>query len=176
MRKILLSLLAISFFILTLSGCAQEMKTQPVLYFSADAVFKTDDITMKSKVESFNTEDVTVTMLSPDNVNGISYQRVKSTLYITYNELRCIATNDYLPRFSPVSVVFDSLLSMQDGTCTFSCFEGDFAVYKNQTGTLKQTVYVDKKSGYIYRISAPYANCEITFSNINQQKKTHLSE
>lgn len=168
MRKILLSLLAISFFICTLSGC-KSIEKEPAVYFCADAVIKTEDISMNIKVDSLQHKNIFVSVMSPDSLKGMSYQLVNSTMYISYNKLKCVTKSGYLPRFSPVSVVIDSLLSLQSNSCVRIGEKDGFFIYADKSDTLKREIFIDKRSGCISRISAPYANCVITFSNVKKQ-------
>ena len=169
MRKILLSLLAILFFVFGLCACDINEPQQKSVYFCGDAVIKTKDITLNAKVDFLGHNNLFLSVMSPKTVKGLCYQLVGSSLYISYDNLECVTKSDYLPQFSPINVIIDSLVAFENNCFKLEKYDGKYAVYKDSKSTLDTKIYVDKKSGAISRISAPYADCEVQFSGVTKQ-------
>ncbi len=166
MKKLIVSLLAISFFMLIFCGCEKESGVTPATLFKADAVIKTDDITINATVEAISNENVRVIVNSPKELNNLSYERVNSSLYIEYNSLKCTADSDYLPSFDPFDVLIDTLVSMNCTQIEFERTDGDCDVYTGMTDAGKYCAYFDIKSGALAKIEPSFADAEITFSNV----------
>ncbi len=166
MKKLIASLLAISFFMPIFCGCGKEGGVNPVTIFKADADIKTDDTTVKATVETISTDNVRVVVNSPKELNNLSYERVNSSLYIEYNSLKCTADSDYLPPFNPFDVLIDSLVSMNSTQLNFEKNESGCDVYSGFTDAGKYYAYFDSVSGNLEKIEPTFADVEITFSNV----------
>lgn len=169
MRKFMISLLAISFFIVMLSGCKEKSPEPLCNYFSGDAVILADDRKFDVKVSSTIGQNVTLSYLSGDSTKGLSYRVTNSTMYISYGELSCMTKVDYLPSFCYADVVIDTLLSMQKNTASFVKEVEQYNEYKLDNGSGEVRVFADKKSGCIAKIKPMYADCEISFSDVKKQ-------
>ena len=146
MRKVFMSLLAISFFIILLCGCNNSTKQiQP--YFTADCVVTNAQLNFKLQLCSYN----------------------------KYNDLECIAHDDYLPYFSGVDVLFDALLCCKNNTVSYLRTQGDFDVYKAKLEYCDCEIFVDSKSGQIKKISPKLYGVSITFDNIKIYKKVPVA-
>ena len=170
MRKVFMSLLAISFFIILLCGCNDSTKQiQP--YFTADCVVTNAQLNFKLQLCSYNKNSVSAILKSKDTLNGLEFEKNNSTLYIRYNDLECIANDDYLPYFSGVDVLFDALLCCKNNTVSYLRSQGDFDVYKAKLEYCDCEIFVDSKSGQIKKISPKLYGVNITFDNIKIYKK-----
>ncbi len=166
MRKVLLSLLAISFFIFNLSGCEADTRKPPQVYFSADAVITDSDITMNAKLSSTYGENIFVSIISPDTLKGLEYQKTNSTLYIRYGELECIADEDYLASFSALDVLIDTLASLQTNQFSYYKTEQHLDVYKVKLKNVDCKVFVNPQNGFITKIVPQYKDVSIVLENI----------
>lgn len=164
MKKFSVSLLAISFFILTLFGC--NTNTEPlklVTAFEATAVISTSDITMKVQIISVSADDVSIVVQAPENLKGLEYHKVNSTLYIDYDGLKCTTASDYLTFFNPFEVIFDAVecitLARPDSTKSGN----ETLVFTSETLNGEVVFYTDKE-GNIIKILPQYTDCEIDLS------------
>lgn len=168
MRKFMISLLAISFFIVTLCGCRQDNVKSVCTYFCADAVICADDKQIDVKLSSTIGQNVTLSLLTGDATKGMSYRVANSTMYIEYGELSCVTKVDYLPDFCYADVVLDTLLSIQKTAPLFNKEHEMFNEYKVKTDNGDVLVFADKKSGYITKIKPLYTDCEIKLRNVQE--------
>ncbi len=164
MRKLCLSLLAISFFMVVLCGCDKVNAVKPNVNFTSHCKVEVDDMTLTLNIISSSDEDVSVEVLSPDNLNGLKYERVNSTLYIDYHGLKCTTTDDYLTHFNPFDVLIDTLVSAKTTDISYMCDADECDVYKGRGENGEYTFFVDKSSGDIKRIKPLYADYEFIFA------------
>lgn len=165
MRRFILSLLAIPFFITILCGCQVQQKTELQVHFTATAQITTPDITYTVTVCSSDT-DITVRLLSPDTVSGLTYQRTNSTLYIDYDGLKCITQSDYLSADNPIAVLIETFFAISQSPVEYIETVDEFDIYTGTTDYGDFTLYVNTDTGYIERLVPSYADCEISFTEI----------
>ncbi len=163
MRKFSLSLLAIPFFVLIFTGCSAEYHAQPQICFEAQAVLHNSDNSFKAKITSSEGENITVSVLTPKSTKGLTYTLSNSTLYINFSGLKCITTSDYLPSFSALDVLFQSLSLMHKNELVYSRSNDEFDIYTLKSGGKEFSVYVQPKSGLIHEIRPMYNDTYITF-------------
>lgn len=163
MRKLWLSLLAISFFICTLSGCETQIAVQPNLSFTADCSVKVNDYDLVLNVISSDTENVSVEVVSPDNLQGLTYERVNSTLYIDYKGLRCNTSSDYLTKFNPFQILIDVLSSAKTTELEYILEDKGCVVYKGLSESGEYMLFVAKDTGEIKKVKPMYAQYEYEF-------------
>lgn len=166
MKKLIASLLAISFFMLIFSGCEKDGGVTPETIFTGDAEIETDDITINVAVEVNSDDNVRITVNSPKELKNLSYERVNSSLYIEYNSMKCIADSDYLPSFNPFDVLIDTLISMNSTQLNFEQSDSNCDVYTGFTDAGKYYAYFDLESGILVRIEPSFADALVTFSNV----------
>ena len=164
MKKLCLSLLAISFFMALLCGCIKENAVKPNTNFTSQCKVEVNDMTLTLNVISSSSENVSVEVISPDNMNGLKYERVNSTLYIEYNGLKCTTTDDYLAPFNPFDVLIDTLISAKTTELSYMCEADECNVYKGRGENGEYTFFVDKSSGDIKKIKSLYADYEFVFT------------
>ncbi len=164
MRKFSASLLAISFFVMNLCGCENQKElTLPLTQFVSQAKITTDDIEMVVEITANSVDDVRINVVSPDSIQGLSYHRVNSTLYIEYDELRCITTDDYLDGDNPFQVVFDVLDSISLIQLQKVSHDDGTIVYKGRNDNGVFNISIDDESGKILAVDPQYTHCEISF-------------
>ncbi|MBQ7133078.1 MAG: hypothetical protein IJO20_01130 [Ruminococcus sp.] len=166
MKKLIASLLAISFFMFIFCGCEKAGAVTPVTIFSADAEIITADTTINATVESISADNVRVIVNSPKELKELSYERVNSNLYIEYHAMKCTADSDYLPSFDPFDVLIDSLVSLNSTQLVFEQSESGCDVYSGFTDAGKYRAYFDSASGILEKLEPAFADLEITFSNV----------
>ena len=165
MRKITLSLLAISFFMLILCSCDVSEPSAPVTQFKAYATAKTGDESYSIIVESTSDGCIKTTVEAPDNLSGMQYIYTKDTLYIEFEKLRCNATIDYLRKEAFPDVIYRALRF--DNTKQLTVKESD----NDHTKYIVKSVYgdvellCDTKSGEIKEITPSYADVKIKFKD-----------
>ncbi len=163
MRKFSLSLLAISFFMLVFSGCSVENHAQPQIYFESKAILHNSDNSFEAKITSSQGQNITVSVITPESVKGITYTLSNSTLYINSGGLRCITVSDYLPSYSALDVLFQSLSLMETHELVYSRNNEESDIYTLKAPPKEYSVYVDRKSGFIREIRPMYNDTYITF-------------
>ncbi len=166
MKKLIASLLAISFFMLIFCGCEKAGAVTPVTIFSADAEIITADTTINATVESISADNVRVIVNSPKELKELSYERVNSNLYIEYHAMKCTADSDYLPSFDPFDVLIDMLISMNSTQLTFERTDGNCDVYTGIADAGKYYAYFDTESGNLVKLEPGFTEVEITFLNV----------
>lgn len=166
MRKFSVSLLAISFFIMSLCGCQTKSSVEPIVQFSADVKIVTDDMQMQATLCT-DESVVTVTVISPETLNGLTYRRAKSTLYIEQNGLKCTTVTDYLQSFNPFDVLIDCMLSLKSSELQYVTQEEEYVVYKGIAENGGYSIYVDSHSGYIHKLQPQYTACSFEFSSFD---------
>ena len=171
MRRISVSLLAISFFIATLCSCETVIPVKPVCYFTADAQIKSGDITYDAVVTSAQGQNIVIELTSPDTLKGVTYTHANDTMYIEYDGLKCTTNADYLPSCSPVQIVIDTLLSLCYTEPEFVQTDGDLNTYTAVSQNGKFTLYTDSSTGFIKGIKPSYTDCEISFEEITDTTK-----
>ncbi len=164
MRRISVSLLAISFFIFILFGCNIAQRKAPVTLFEADAVLHSENMTLEGKVVSATGGNITLSVLSPKDVRGLMYSLSNSNLHISYGDLKCTTNTDYLPAFSPIDVLFSTLSSVQSNSFEYKATKEYTDIYKATCSRGSFLMYVDSVTGRITRIEPSYTDCYITFS------------
>ncbi|MBE6825102.1 MAG: hypothetical protein E7513_07140 [Ruminococcaceae bacterium] len=167
MRKISVSLLAISFFVFSLFGCDIGQRKAPVVFFESDAVLHSENLTIESKVISAQGKNITLSILSPKDVKGLTYSLSNSNLHINFGNLKCTTSTDYLPSFSAVDVLFDTLSAMQSSSFDYKATKEYTDIYKGTCEGGSFLMYVDSVTGNITRIEPSYTDCYITFNNID---------
>ncbi len=170
MSKFSASLLAISFFIVILSGCGKQSQTKPVSNFTANAQIQTKDTEYSAVVTSSTGQNILIEVTSPDTLCGVTYQYTSSTLYIEYDGLKCTTNSDYLPSYSPFEVIIDTLLSLSYTQLNLKQTDGDVVIYTGSSDNGDFTLYVDQNTGFINAIEPSYTDCEISFTEINTQQ------
>lgn len=165
MRKFSWSLLAIPFFVAILCGCQSQHIAEPKIHFTATAQITTPDISYTAKVKSSNA-DITVEMLSPDTVSGLTYQLANSTLYIDYDGLKCITQSDYLSADNPIAVVIDTLVALSQSSAQYKETTDEADIYIITTDYGEVTLYINADTGYIERVVSSYTDREISFTEI----------
>lgn len=175
MRKVFVSLLAISFFILTLSGCTESVKPlQP--YFTSDCVVSNAGTKLEMKLCSSYNDNIIATVSKGEVLSGLEFQKNNSTLYLRYNDLECIASEDYLPYFCGVDVLFDTLSCCQNNTVSYSSTQGKYDVYIAKLECCDCEIYADSDSGKIVKILPKLYKVSITFDNVKIQKKAPATQ
>lgn len=165
MRKFSASLLAISFFMFIFCGCDKVTEpTTPNTTFVSLLEIVTDEITMTAEITACGSDDVNITLLSPETLKGLCYHKVNSTLYIEYNGLKCTTADDYLTLDNPFEVIFDVLLSLDNAQLKVSDKEGECDIYSGKCSYGEYSIYLDKESSDILKIVPSFTDCEITFS------------
>lgn len=167
MRKFSASLLAISFFIISLCSCSNVSTPDVVAYFTANAKIESNENVVHFTVKSSEDKSISVCFTSEKEVEGLCYHYTNSTLYIEYKGLKCITNSDYMPYFTPVDVVFDTLSSISSLGYEFKKSENEYDVYTGLSKSGGYTFYTDKKTGAILEIIPSYTDCKISFSDIN---------
>ena len=165
MRKFSVSLLAISFFIVTLCGCQSTAEpVKPNVSFKATACVKSKDIETQVQVVCASPDDISITLMSPPSLNGLSYHKVNSTLYIEYSDLKCTTTDDYLTSFNPFEVIFDAVECAPLAKYKGNIEDDKSLLYVGETPYGSIEMYVEKENGNIKSIKPSYTNCKIELS------------
>ncbi len=172
MFKFSASLLAISFFIAVLSSCGVATTPDVVSSFTANAKIESNDNVVHFDITCAKDKSITVRFVSPKEVEGLCYHYTNSTLYIEYKGLRCTTNSDYMPYYTPVDVVFDTLYSIASFSYELKESKPEYDVYSGVAESGKYTFYTDKKTGEILEISPSYTDCKISFSDISANEKT----
>ena len=165
MRKFSASLLAILFLLLSLLGCqstGEQVNINTV--FEAIATIKTENITTQAKIVCASVDDVSITLLSPESLNGLNYHLVNSTLYIDYKGLKCTTTDDYFTSYNPFEIIFDAVRCAGLAQYKGATEDGKMLIYTGDSLHGAIELYVDEKSGNIMKINPSYTNCEIELS------------
>lgn len=170
MRRFSVSLLAISFFIVTLCSCKVAPPTKPVCYFSANAQFKMGDTEFCAVVTSAQGQNIVIEVTSPDTLKGLTYTYANDTLYIEYDGLKCTTNSDYLASNSPFQVVIDTLLSLSYSEPEFLQSDGDNSYYTGMSQSGEFTLCADSATGFIKSLEPSYTDCQISFKEINTQE------
>lgn len=161
MRKITLSLLAISFFILTLCSCSVNEPSAPVTEFSATATVKAEKESYAIAVSSTPDGCIKITVNKPKVLENMQYTYAKDTLYIEYEKLKCNATCDYLRKEAFADVIYRALsfdkanilkIKESDSECTTYVVTCDYGEIE---------LLCDTKSGVIKEITPLYADVKI---------------
>ena len=168
MRKFMISLLAISFFVVTLFGCRQDKNTDVCTLFSCDAVIVAENREIKTKLSSTYGHNITLSFESPDSIKGLTYRVLNSNVHISYDSLECTVNTDYLPQFSYADVVIETLLCMQKNKPEFLKEGDDYNQYKVKNKHGDVLVFADKKTGLIAIIVPMYTDCKIMLSNVKK--------
>ncbi len=171
MRRFSVSLLAISFFVVTLCSCKVYSPAKPVCYFTANAQIKTGDISFDAVVTSAQGKNIVVEVTSPDTLKGLTYTYTNDTLYIEYDGLKCTTNSDYLLSHSPVQVVIDTLLSLSYAEPEFVQTDGDSSYYTGVSQSGKFTLCTESSTGFIESLEPSYTDCEISFEEITGTTK-----
>lgn len=166
MRRFSVSLLAISFFIMSLCSCTADMPLKPVCYFTAEAQFVTDNTEFSAVVTSAQGQNIVIEVTSPDTLKGLTYTYTTDTLYIEYDGLKCTTNSDYLPADSPFQVIIDTLLSLSYSEPEYMKTDGNSSCYKGVSSSGEFTVYTESTTGFIQSVKPSYTDCQISFTEI----------
>lgn len=167
MRKLTLSLLAISFFIFTLCGCENVNSFSVMDTFCVNAQVKQNDLTFNCVVERQSNTDLSVKITEDDNTNGLTYHYVNDTLYIEFEGLKCITNTDYLKGNCAVSIIYN-VMSELENLQNYKCEKvEDTYIYTLKNDNVSALVSLDENSGQIVGIKVINTDCEIKFSNQN---------
>lgn len=169
MRRLPVSLLAISFFIITLTACKSTDNVSPVTYFGADAVIISKDTTVNAKVSVNQGKNVSVLMYITDKDNPVSYQFMDGKLTISYNGLECSADSSFLPQFNPVSVIYDTFCTLDICELEYKKTTDDAVIFDGKYDNKSFTIYVEKGTGYVKKILPHYVDVQICFDNIEKK-------
>ncbi len=165
MRRLSVSLLAISFFIITLCSCKSIEPVSPVIQFKGNAVINVGDSKAYATVSVIDSENMAMCIrLSEDT--GVLYQLSDFEMTIAYDDLVCRASGDYLPSYTSVSVFFDTIRSLYSSEPVLIGSTDSQFVYKGESTAGQYLLTVDKQTGHILSIRPQYADVELHFDNI----------
>ena len=164
MRKLMRSLLAISFFIFALCGCESSPSFNIQTDFCVNAQVEQNDLTYNCVVERHSATDLSVKIESDDNTNGLKYHYVNDTLYIEYEGLKCIANTDYLKNDCAISLLYNVMCELENLSSYPSEIEDKVCVYTMKTEKVNALLSVDKNSGGILSVQFPDSACTVDFS------------
>lgn len=163
MRKITLSLLAISFFMLIICSCDINTPSQPNLRFSREAVVKTGDneylISVKSESDSY----IKIVVKNDDTLGGMSYTYTRDTLYIEYKKLRCNASKDYLLENSFADVIYQTISCCDAEKLRVKNSDSEKTEYTLRCSYGEISLLCDTKTGDIKEIIPSYTDMTIAF-------------
>lgn len=165
MCKFSASLLAISFFIFTLSACTPISPAQPEYYFTSDAQIKTQNCVTHAQVQSCEDGTISVTVTSPEELQGMKYQYTNDTLYIEYDGLKCTTVTDYLSDSNPFDIIYTVLKASVSSELNIIENDGKDVLYKGRTDSGAFEMCVDADTGAITRITPSFADVQITFES-----------
>ncbi len=172
MRKITLSLLAISFFIFTLCSCGVTQPSAPVTEFKASATVETGEEKYNITVESTPDGCIKITVNEPKVLENMQYTYTKDTLYIEYEKLKCNATSDYLRQEAFADVIYRALSFDKTNPLKIKESDSEHTTYIVTCDYGEVELLCDTKSGAIKEITPSYADVKIEFID---QKETRLS-
>lgn len=173
MRKITLSLLAISFFMLTFCSCALTQPSPPVTEFEACAKVQTGDESYDVVISSTPDSCINIKVRKPEVLNSLRYTYTKDTLYIEYQKLRCNATSDYLRKEAFFDVIYRALKFDKTKPLEIKESDSKHTKYKVKSEYGDIELLCDTKSGEIKEITPSYAHVKIEFQ---EQKETRSSD
>ncbi len=168
MKKIALSLLAISFFMFIFCSCELSEPAIPACVFSADATVKTADSEYEIEVNSSVDGCIKITVIKPEPTAGLTYTYAKDTLYIEYLKLRCNAPVDYLRKNAFADVIYRALSFEKEKPLRIKESDKDTTVYIVESGVSEIQLFCDTKTGVINRIENSASNISIVFENPNK--------
>ncbi len=171
MKKITLSLLAISFFMFIFCSCNLSEPVMPACVFSGNANVKTADSEYKVEVNSSIDGCIKITVLKPEPTTGLTYTYAKDTLYIEYLKLRCNAPVDYLKRSAFADVIYRALSFEKDKPLRIKESDTDTTVYIVEGDLSQILLFCDTKTGVIKRIEDSVSEISIIFDNPHKQEK-----
>lgn len=171
MRKITLSLLAISFFMLTLCSCAMSEPSAPVTELKASATVESGEEKYSIIVESTPDGCVKITVNEPKVLFNMQYTYVKDTLYIEYEKLKCNATSDYLRQEAFADIIYRALKFDKTNPLKIKETDSEHTTYIVTCDYGEIELLCDTNSGAIKEITPSYADVKINL----RYEETRLS-
>ena len=165
MKKITLSLLAISFFMFMFCSCNLSEPAVPTCVFSSIASVKTADSEYKVEVNSSVDGCIKITVINPEPLTGLTYTYAKDTLYIEYLKLRCNAPVDYLKRGAFADVIYRALSYEKEKPLRIKESDTDTTTYIVENNSSEILLFCDTKTGVIKRIEDSVSDISIVFEN-----------
>ena len=141
------------FFLLAFSACAKNKG--PGLCENFDTTAKIsmqnegfENINLQAEVLVEDKENITITVISPDEISGLEFVWTKDSFEMVFRDLHCVSEKDYLPEFSFSRLIYSSLISLysdsadaekSDGGWIFSgeCSGGKFSAFADESGYIK---------------------------------------
>ncbi len=171
MRKITLSLLAISFFMLTVCSCSMSEPSAPVTEFKASATVESGEEEYKVVIDSTPDACLKITVNEPKVLLNMQYTYTKDTLYIEYEKLKCNATCDYLRQEAFADIIYRALKFDSANPLKIKETDIEHTTYIVTCDYGEIELLCDTKTGVIKEITPSYADVKIHL----RYKETRLS-
>ena len=171
MKKITLSLLAISFFMFIFCSCDVVKPAVPDCVFTSNATVKTQDSEYDIEVNSGVDGCIKIKVLKPTPVSGLTYTYAKDTLYIEYLKLRCNAPVDYLRRGAFADVIYRALSFEKEQPLRTKTSDRETTTYIVESGDSQILLSCDTKTGVIQKIEDTTTNVIVEFSAVEKEEK-----
>lgn len=148
-----------------LCGCSTLTETPPQIQtaFSANAAVTIGEQKLTCTVTRIPQGAETISLVTPEALNGITYKWLDGKCTIIYGELEFQTDSLFLPDNTFVSCWIDLWQSID--TAVYETTENETARF---SGTCKNgafTVYVNAKNGLAERIVVPALDMEVKLSN-----------
>ena len=101
-------------FLVFLSGCDLEPQFSPHYFSSVVTVKDENNNKFTAKLISSEGENITISMIAPDNVNGIQFIYKNGELTQSMGDLSCITDKEYLPAFSFASNLYYIITNIKE--------------------------------------------------------------
>ena len=138
--------------VISLCGCGKTPALNTDIAAEADVSTQSGDCRLSVE----NPDDsIVITMLSPDNIEGIIYRFEGDTLTLEYKGLKCAANSGYLPESSIQTTLYNAIgaipgaqyIHTEEGKDFFSTYNDRFVIQAKE-GTI--TEIQDTKYGYCF--------------------------
>ncbi len=158
--------LLIFLFIFIFCGCTTVYK-YPADKFSADFSAKYNSVNIRGKIISSSNKSMIIKIISPETMNGYSYEYKDNALSIKYKNYIIKTEPDYLPDTDFSKILFNTVKSIkkEDNLKLYNNYNSNLE-YKGACESGEYTIISDKNSGYIKQISLKENKFKAIFNHI----------
>lgn len=167
--KVMFTAVAAMVLIFSISSCTEKVPKIPeiVTGFSGNADIELGETKLKCSISHTEKGVSSITLLSPENLKGMSFKNLGGKYAISYNELTCETEKSFLPNSSFAQAITNVLnKASEENGAVYQKSEENNAIF---TGTSKSgdfTIYAENKTGIIRKIEIPEINIIVGFTDI----------
>lgn len=172
--KKLFSLILCVFFLCVIgfsfTSCGEIQPQLPVTDFSSDISINTNNTKIKGSFSNNRQGVMTLTVNSPENINGMKYEYKDELLTIKFEGITTETVLNNLPQENFINLLYDCMFNLNnEENLNLNSFDEQSAVYSVKSDENTYKVYTVTDTGIITKIECDAMQAE--FSNQEQFKE-----